>query len=92
MKGNQTKVAVLSWLLFSFAGLIATLLSVPAGVFQPVFAFSPLIALVMLSWIKPNKSFFTQPFYRWSWYLNLLFFVLTLLMVVDWFAGLGIFK
>jgi hypothetical protein len=92
MRSNQTKVAVLSWLLLSFAGLIATILSIPAGAFQPVFAFSPLIAVVMLSWIQHNKNIFTQPFYRLSWYLNLLFFVLTLLMVVYWFASLGIFQ
>ena len=92
MRSNQTKVAVLSWLLLSLAGLIATILSIPAGVFQPAFAFSPLIAVVMLSWIKHKKSIFTQPFYRLSWYLNLLFFVLTLLMVIYWFASLGIFQ
>lgn len=90
MKSNQTKVAVLSWLLLSFAGLVATMLSIAAGVFQPVFAFSPVIALVMLSWIKHNKTIFAQPYYRWSWYLNLLFLLLTLLFVVYWFQSGGI--
>jgi hypothetical protein len=91
MKSNQTKVAVMSWLLLSLSGLIATMLSIPAGVFQPVFALSPLIALVMLSWITHNKSIVTQPFYRWSWYLNLLFLMLTLLFVIYWLQSGGIY-
>lgn len=89
MNSNQTKIAVLSWLLLSIVGLLATVLSIHANVFQPVFALSVAISVVMLSWIKHNKTFFSQTFYRWSWYLSLVFLLFTLLSVVYWFQAGG---
>lgn len=85
MKSNQTKVAVLSWLLLSIIGLLATVLSISAGVFQPVFALSVVISIVMLSWVKQHRAFFAQRFYRWSWYLSLGLLLFTLLSVVYWY-------
>jgi len=88
---HKKKITVLSWLLLALAGTVSTLLSIINNHFQLVFALSTVISWVLLSWLWSDKKLYQQPFYRWSWYLTCLLFLITVAAVLyQFWAGGGL--
>ena len=72
MSVNQSKTTVLSWLLLSMTGVVASWASLIHDQFAFIYALPSLASAVMLMWIRRQPSFYAQPFYRTSWQVSII--------------------
>lgn len=79
MSVNQNKTTVLSWLLLSMTGVVASWASLLHGQFEFFYSLPTVASTVMLMWIRQQRSFYAQPFYRISWQISI---VLICLLVI----------
>ncbi len=78
MDANRGKGMVMSWLLLSLVGVVATWSGFLAGELNTIYGLPTAIATYMLFWIRRDNNFYQQPYYRFSWQLNVVFCLLLL--------------
>ncbi len=88
MQLSRSKTSVSSWLLFAFCCLVASAISLNAGVFELTYAVPALAICSTLYWIRTEPHYYRQTFYRRAWHLNLLLLSLLALLILAWYLGL----
>jgi hypothetical protein len=87
MQLSRSKTSVASWLLFAFCSLVASAISLNAGVFQLTYAVPALAICLTLYWTRTDPHYYRQTFYRRAWHLNLLLLSLLALVILAWHFG-----
>lgn len=73
MDANRGKGMVMSWLLLSFVGVVATWSGFLAGELNTIYGLPTAIATYMLFWIRRDQAYYAQPYFRYCWQVNVLF-------------------
>ncbi len=73
MDANRGKGMVMSWLLLSLVGVVATWSGFLAGELNTIYGLPTAIATYMLFWIRREPFYYQQLFYRVCWQLNVTF-------------------
>ncbi len=76
MTANNNKAMIYSWLLLSFAGVVASWSNLSSAEPQLWFCAPSLLAMAMLAWIRRHPVYYQQLFYRLSWQLSILLSIL----------------
>jgi hypothetical protein len=92
MQLSRSKTSVMAWLLFVLCSLVASLISLSAGVFNLSYALPAMLIGLTLHWLRTDRRYSSQPFYRIAWRVNLmLMLALGLILLcwqLDWPVGL----
>lgn len=72
MQLSRSKTSVMAWLLFVCCSLVASLISLSAGVFNLSYALPAMLIGLSLHWLHTDRRYANQPFYRRAGRVNLL--------------------
>lgn len=87
MQLSRSKTSVVAWLLFVFCSLVACLLSLKAGVFTISYALPALLICSTLHWLRTDRRYYSQPFYRMAWRFMLGLMLALGLLLLSWQLG-----
>lgn len=87
MQLSRSKTSVIAWLLFVFCSLVACLISLNAGVFTVSYALPALMICLTLHWMRTDRRYYSQPFYRIAWQITLGLMLALGLMLLSWQLG-----
>jgi hypothetical protein len=79
---SRSKTTVISYVVLAFFGVAASWISWYSGHFRLEYSAPGVVATLLLFWIRINRAYYAQPFYKNAWRLNTLFLWLSLIPAV----------